>query len=101
MSPTISKKLVTIVIESDLEHRLVKELLELGASGYTCTEARGEGSRNVRSGSLPGENVRINVIASQKLADKIVNHIAEGYFSQYAVACYMTEVEVMRGEKYV
>lgn len=38
-------KLVTIVAEAVLEHRLVEEIKRLRAKGYTLVDARGEGSR--------------------------------------------------------
>ena len=43
------RKLVTIITEAVLEGELCDFLADLGASGYTVTNAWGSGSRGVRS----------------------------------------------------
>ena len=37
------RKLLTVVCEGALESRLIKDLLALGAKGYTVTDAHGTG----------------------------------------------------------
>jgi hypothetical protein len=46
------RKLLTVVCEGALESRLIKDLLTLGAKGYTVTDAHGTGPRNQRNGDL-------------------------------------------------
>ncbi len=94
-------KLITIVAETILEERLSRELLSLGATGFTASETRGRGSRGIRTGSIPGESIRIEVIVSETVAGKIVSHLSEHYFPHYAVIAWTTDVDVVRGEKYV
>lgn len=96
----IRMKLVTIVAEPVLESRLLSSLKQLGASGYTVTEARGAGSRGTRMGEVPGEGRRIETVVTPDVADQIMQHIAEHYFTDFAVIAYATDVEVLRGEKY-
>jgi len=98
---TTTLHLVTIVAESVLESRLVRELKGLGASGWTVTDSRGEGSRGMRAGDVPGEGIRLEVVATPAVADRIVSYIAEHYFPHYAVIAWVTEVQVVRGDKYV
>ena len=63
------RKLVTIITEAVLEGELCDFLADLGASGYTVTNARGSGSRGVRSaGWSASSNVRIEVVCSEELA---------------------------------
>lgn len=93
-------ELVTIVAETVLEDRLTRELMELGATGFTVTESRGRGSRGVRAGTIPGESVRIEVVVGRPAADAILARIRERYFPDYAVIAWVTTVEVLRGEKY-
>jgi nitrogen regulatory protein P-II 2 len=97
----IPLKCITIVAESILRDRLTGDLTRLGASGFTIVEARGEGSRHLRSGELPGENVRIETIVSPPVADRILQLLADEYFHDYAVIGYIADVSVIRGEKYV
>jgi hypothetical protein len=94
-------KLVTIVAEPVLETRLVGELKTLGASGWTTTDSRGEGSRGMRASDLPGAGVRIEVVASEAVAQRILDHVARQYFPHYAVIAWVSEIEVARGDKYV
>lgn len=101
MTSMEKRKLVTVIAETELEQQIVEELKTLGASGYTVSKTTGHGSRDVRSGALPGQNIRIEVIASDQLSEKIVTHISTRYFAHYAVICYVSEVEVLRAEKYV
>jgi hypothetical protein len=93
--------LVTVVTEALLERRLIEDLTDLGVTGYTMTSARGRGSRGSRAGDIEGGNVRFEVIASDELAEALLNRVAERYFEHYAVAAWLSRVEVLRGDKYV
>jgi nitrogen regulatory protein PII len=98
---TVPLKLVAIVAEPVLEERIVKTLHELGARGHTATAAHGAGSRGRRATDPPGESVRIEVVVSPDVADRILDHVATTYFPHYAVIAFVSDVEVVRGEKYV
>ncbi len=97
---TTPLKLVTIVAEPVLESQLVKDLRHLGATGWTIVEGRGEGSRGMRASDLPGANVRVETIVTDDVADRIIRHVADRYFPHYAVIAYVSDVAVVRGEKY-
>lgn len=94
-------RLVTIVAEPVLESRLVRDLKVLGATGWTLSETRGEGSRGMRASDPPGQGIRLEIVASPEVADRIVAHAAEHYFPHYAVIAWVETVEVVRGEKYL
>ena len=98
---TTSLKLVTIVTERILEDRLLRTLTELGAKGYTLTQATGKGSRGVRASEWEGPDTRIETLVSADVAQAIVDHIAEQFFEHYAVIVYMQDAEVVRGDKYI
>jgi nitrogen regulatory protein PII len=93
-------KLVTIIAEAFLEERLIRDIKKLGARGYTITSARGEGSRGVRASEWEGNNIRLETIVSPAVAEKILSHLAEVYFANYAVVAFTENVEVVRGDKY-
>lgn len=97
---TASMKLVTLVSESVLADRLVLELRRLGATGWTLTEARGDGSRGIRSGPLPGENVRLETVVAPEVAERILAMLASEYFPHFALVAWVSDVHVVRGEKY-
>ena len=93
--------LLTIVSETLLKERLIHELREAGAKGFTITEASGEGSRQRRVSEILGENIKIEVIVKQETADKILTVLQKQFFPRYAVIAYLSDVQVVREEKYV
>lgn len=97
---TVPLKLVTIVAEPVLEERIVRALHELGARGHTVTASHGAGSRGMRASDPPGEGVRIEAVVGPEAAERILAHVAEHYFPNYAVIAFVTDVHVVRGEKY-
>jgi len=98
---TTTLPLVTIVAESILHDRLIEELKKAGAKGYTACSAEGDGSRHLRSGELLGDNVRIEAIVSEAVAEKVLNVLARDYFPYFALIVYVSDVRVVRGDKYV
>ena len=97
---TVPVTLVTIVAEAILADPLVRALHGLGVTGHTLGSARGQGSRGMRTGEIPGDNVRIETIVSPAVAERIFALLAERYFPHYAVVAWATEVRVVRGEEY-
>lgn len=98
---TTQLKLVTIITERILEDRILRALLDLGAKGYTLTQATGKGSRGIRASEWEGPDTRIESLVSPAVADAIVDHIAEHFFEFYAVIVFVQDAAVVRGEKYI
>ena len=98
---TTKLKLLTIVAESILEERIVRELKQLGARGYTVTEARGEGTRSLHAIDWEGQSVRIETLVGAETATRIFEHLARIYFADYAVIAYSVDAEVVRSTKYL
>ncbi|CAH2599637.1 Transcriptional regulator [Rhodovastum atsumiense] len=97
---TTSIKLLTVVTESVLAERLTRAIKAAGATGYTVTPAKGCGSRNQRSSSIGGDNVQIEVLATEDLAAHLLDMLVRDWFPHYALVAWLTTVEVVRGEKY-
>jgi nitrogen regulatory protein P-II 2 len=93
-------KKVTVVTEDSLRHQLVKKICELGATGYTFHEVQGFGSRGSRSDAF-ANNVQIDVVCSEAVADSILTYVAENYFENYACIAWVGDVQVVRGTRYV
>ena len=94
-------QLVTIIAEAVLEDRLVRDIRELGAKGFTRSEVRGEGSRGRRVGDVEGANVRLECLVSRETAEGMLDHLSREYFENYAIVAYVEDVSVVRGDKYV
>lgn len=93
-------KLVTIVTESVLKDHLLPKITELGATGYTCSEATGYGSRGARR-DFGGENLRIELVCSPEVAEAILTFVSHNYFENYACIAWVADVSVVRGSRYV
>ena len=98
---TNTLKLVTIITERILEHRLISLIDKHGAKGYTLSQVTGKGSRGVRASEWAGPDTRIETLVSEDVARKILDEIAEHFFEHYAVIVYMQDAVVVRGEKYL
>ncbi len=98
---TTEIRLLTIVAEEILRDRLLEEIRRAGAKGFTLTQAEGEGSRHRRVGDVLGGNIKLEVLASVAVADRLLSVLASDYFPHYALIAYVTTVGVVRGERYV
>ncbi len=99
---TVKLKLVTIIAEAILEDRLVRELKQLGARGYTVSgEVHGEGTRGMPVIDMEGQNIRIETLVNSTIAERIMAYVAEHYFTDFAVIVYAVDAEVIRAEKYL
>jgi len=96
----VPMKRVTIVGDDAVERQIVKEVHDLGATGYTYTVVHGEGARGTRPSHWEGPNAKIEVIATPEVAQRILEHVAQTYFEHYAVIAFLDDVEVLRGEKF-
>ena len=93
--------LVVIITERIFRDDILEKIKELGAKGYTLTDATGVGSRGVHASDWEGKNVKIESVVSQDVANKIIDFIAEEYFENYAVITYAHPIKVVRGDKYI
>lgn len=96
-----SLKKMTIVAERVLRDRLIALILAEGATGYTLAAVEGEGSRGVRASQFEGRNIQLETIVSTETAQRIFDRLAERYLEAYAVIAYTSDVEVLRGSKFV
>ena len=96
-----ARKLLTIVTEAALEDTLVADIENLGARGYTITDARGKGSRGMRDATwAPHANIRIEVLCHADTARAICMALRERYYDNYSMVAYVSEIEVLRPEKF-
>lgn len=95
------RTLLTVICEAALEKKLVVDLQALGAPGWTISDARGSGSRGVRSAGWDTEgNIRLEIICARDVAERIAEHLQARYYANFAMVCYLAQVEVLRPEKF-
>ncbi|MGV8842027.1 MAG: P-II family nitrogen regulator [Pseudomonas sp.] len=96
-----TRTLLTVICEAALEKKLVADLEQLGAPGWTISDARGRGGRGVRSAGWDTEgNIRVEIICTQDIAERIAIHMQDQYYTNFAMVCYLAQVEVLRPEKF-
>ncbi|MHB1358173.1 MAG: P-II family nitrogen regulator [Rhodocyclaceae bacterium] len=98
---TEKRTLLTIVTEAIVERTLLGDLDRLGVRGYTVSNARGKGNRGVRDAAWDeAANIRVEVICARALAEEVLRHLQFRYYADYAMVTFLTEVDVLRPEKF-
>ncbi len=96
-----SRTLLTVIGEAALEKKLVADMEQLGAPGWTISDVRGSGHRGVRNADWGTEgNIRVEIICTRELAERIANHLQQRYYDNYAMVCYLSQVDVLRPERF-
>lgn len=88
--------LLTIIAEEALAASIEKEIVEMGAKGYTSSAVSGKGLHGVRDNQWEGENIKIETIVSEDNCKKILGHLQRKYFDRYAMIAFYHPVNVVR-----
>lgn len=99
-SDRTNMKCLTIVAELVVEQRMLDDLVNCGARGWTVTSARGAGPRHRQISDFEGGNSRIEVLVDEPTAEKVWQLLERDYFPNFAVSAWLTDVEVARPERY-
>ena len=97
---TVPMKLLVIVAEAFLRERLMTELKTLGVSGCTAATVTGWGHDAVRASEWENPSVRLETIVAPELADAVLELLAAKYFPQGSVVAWLSDVAVVRAEKF-
>ncbi len=92
--------LLTIVTEGLLKEPMIAVLKSHGATGYTITRADGEGSRGMRTRDWEGPNLKFECVLSEEAANAALDEVGERFFENYSVIGWVTQVSVLRAEKF-
>jgi hypothetical protein len=95
------RKLLTVITEAALENVLVKDFEALGVRGYTIIDARGKGSRGTRDATWgESSNIHVEIVCDEATATAIADHLQSRYYQDYAMILFVSEVAVLRPEKF-
>jgi len=100
MTQLVAIKMITIVALDSLQNRLVTDLKNCGIKGYTIVEVEGEGLYEQHFTDWEGRNIRIEALASDEKILHIMEMLSENYFEKYGVIAFVTNVEVLRSERF-
>ncbi|HEX4858381.1 MAG TPA: transcriptional regulator [Usitatibacteraceae bacterium] len=95
------RTLLVVISEAVLEKRLADDARQFGAQGYTICDVRGAGMHRQRDAEWEGSrSIRMEVICSAEVADRLSRHILDRYCENYSISMYLAEVGVLRPEKF-
>lgn len=95
-------KLLTVTCEILAQNNILEILNKHGITGYTLYEVDGNGSKGVRGQGLKNEkNVKIEIISMEAKLKDIVEEITRSLFSDFAIIVYLSDVQVLRPEKFI
>jgi len=97
---TVRMKRITMIGDNTVQYRILQEVRDMGATGYTCYPASGQGDRGIRPRHAEPANAKIEVIATPELAHRILEPVSKNYFDDYAMIAFLDDVEVVRGDKF-
>ena len=98
---THARKLVVIITESALESLIVKDVLALGAHGYTISDVRGGGRHGAREAAWEADrNIRMEIICDDVIAGAIADHVRQRYALNYATTIFVADIGILRPEKF-
>ncbi|OYZ15127.1 MAG: hypothetical protein B7Y39_16640 [Bdellovibrio sp. 28-41-41] len=96
----INFKLLTIICEPVLSSSILTISQDLGATGFTVTEVNGQGNFDKSSGEIPDLKSKIEIVAEQHLALKIMKALADNFFKNYSLITYVSDISILRPEKF-
>lgn len=94
-------QLLTIIAEEALTTLLEKEIVQLGAKGYTASVVTGKGLKDTRDNLWEGENIKIETVVSEAICKKILEHLEAKYFERYAMIAFHHPVNVVRSSHFL
>lgn len=95
------RKLLVIIAEAALEKRLVNDVRQAGAHGYTVHDVRGGSGYATREGSWEADRtIELKVICEDAVADAIARHVLATYALHYGLTLFFADVAVLRPEKF-
>jgi MFS superfamily sulfate permease-like transporter len=95
------RRLVVIADES-LERRIVGEIVDSGATGYTVVPCRGAGRRHLTNGDYASHaQVRIEVVVPDDVCEGILQFLRREILPDYHVTACVEPVEVVRADQFL
>ncbi len=94
-------KLVTIVCEAHAREPVLALLRETGAQGWTLFTVEGEGARGGRPADIPEfANLQIQAVVPPAVAAVLLERLERDYFPRYGMIAYLSDIQVLRREKF-
>lgn len=94
-------KLLTITCEILAQKNIIEILKKHKITGYTTYEVEGNGARGLRGQGFKNEkNVKVEIILREEKLQDVVEEISRTLFANFAIVLYVSDVGVVRTEKF-
>ncbi len=94
-------KLLTITCEILAQKNIIEILKKHEITGYTTYEVEGNGARGLRGQGFKNEkNAKVEVIMREDKLQDVVEEISRTMFANFAIVLYVSDVGVVRTEKF-
>jgi nitrogen regulatory protein PII len=94
-------KLLTVTCEILAQKNIIEILNKHEITGYTTYEVNGNGARGIRGQGLKNEkNVKVEIIMREEKLQIVVEEISRTLFANFAIVLYVSDIEVVRTEKF-
>jgi nitrogen regulatory protein PII len=94
-------KLLTVTCEILAQKNIIEILNKHEIPGYTTYEVGGNGARGIRGQGFKNEkNVKVEVIMREEKLQDVVEEISRTMFANFAIVLYVSDVSVVRTEKF-
>lgn len=94
-------KMLTVTCEILAKPNVIDILNKHNVSGHTSYEVYGQGSKGTRGPGFQNEkNTKIEVILDENTCNDILEEIARTMFSDFVIILYVSDVGVVRSEKF-
>ena len=94
-------KLLTITCEILAQKTIIEILKKHKITGYTTYEVDGNGARGLRGQGLKNEkNVKVEIIMREEKLQDVVEEISRTLFANFAIVLYVSDVGIIRTEKF-
>ena len=95
-------KLLTVTCEILAQKNILDILEKHDITGYTTYEVDGNGTRGLRGHGLKNEkNVKVEVLMQEEKLQGVVEEITRTLFTNFAIVLYVSDVGVLRPEKFL
>jgi MFS superfamily sulfate permease-like transporter len=91
-----SVRRITVVTDTGLEEWLLAEFVQCGATGYTTMPCSGAGRSELDHGSTTSAQVRIEIIATPEVCNRILDFLRREILSEHRVTACVETVDVVR-----
>jgi MFS superfamily sulfate permease-like transporter len=92
---------MTLITDPDLATRLIREIIQMGATGYTETPCFGIGRRHLDSNTAPDAQSRVEIIMPYEVCEQVLEYLRAEIMSIHHITVCVETVEVARLASFV